>query len=429
MADKPTVVEDSHRESLVAFLEFAVEAVGVAQSQEGDLVTLEFNHREHPAWPRPYQVRVSVATDSADLPRRVVPATEGIAWLWKLAQLERGALLARPASQPEAVHEITRALFEAYQVDGGQMHLAGCRINEVPFLRVTELATDDPAQVVHRFYNAEMQPVSDDEVASLGLAEVVPLGNHPTSFTRSAVHVLVNQIEEAMPGVVAATVVIAKRAEGAIQFEIGEQCAQVSFNDWTRSLSAPPFRCAASGRETFHLAALEDGRIVAAEAIAECEHTGTRVLDSELVTCTSTGKRVDPEITSRCAVSDSVLLTDEMATCKTCGQQVSPAVLDAGSCQACRELPLARATDELIAPLLERYPRLQQYGKFRAGQCGGVLRVMAHGWWRRLLLAVPSDESQPMHLAMRQGLAGGWEQVPEADWPQLLGQPSDGATE
>ena len=422
IADKPTAAGASRREPLGAFVEFAATTLGVSHEREGELLTLSCDHREHPSWPRPYRLQAMLVPDAGQrLPRKVVSATEAVAWLCQRAQLQSGALLARPATQPEAVHEISPRLFEAYQVDGGQTHLAGCRMKEVPFVRVTTGA-DESGEVTHRFYTAELEPVEESLVEQLGLDQLVPQGSHPMLVSRVEVQQLAERATASQEGLLAVTVVLAKRAEGAVQFDIDEQCAQVTFSDWTRQLKAPPFHCAASGRDTYHLAALDDGRIVAAEAIGVCEHSDTRLLESDLVVCATTGKRVDPALTSHCKVSDTVSLAEELVNCPTCGESVSRGVMDQGCCAACRELPVVRSGDPLVAGLLEQYPLLKKYGKLRAGERGGVLRLMAHGWWRRLLLAVPAGKNTPTHVAMRQGLAGQWETVPEGEWPQVLGE-------
>ncbi|MCA9247546.1 MAG: hypothetical protein KDA42_10535, partial [Planctomycetales bacterium] len=49
------------------------------------------------------------------------------------------AVHARPVVQPQQVHELTSQLFNAYQIENGSVHLAGCRLEEVPFLRRTGL--------------------------------------------------------------------------------------------------------------------------------------------------------------------------------------------------------------------------------------------------------------------------------------------------
>lgn len=412
-----------HRESLASFVEFAAASLGVRAKREEGIAALEFDHREHLGWPKPYHTRMAVAGEAiAHLPRRVVSPNEGAAWLWTLATHDRGALLARPATQPESVHEFSRRLFDAYEVDNGQMHLAGCHLVEVPFLRVTTLAAEDPSQVEHRLFDAEGEVVADKLIEQLGLAEVRPFEGQNVAITRNEIESLVERLNTDGEGFVAVTVVVAKRAEGAVQFDIGEQCTRVKFDDWTRTLTAPAFHCAASGLDTYHLAALDDGRIVAAEGIVTCEESGARVLACERVTCGVTGKQVDSQLVSRCPVSGIEVLKEQMTECIACQQLVSRPVLVRGVCKACRELPRAKRSDTWVSGLMSEFPALERYHTFHAGELGGLVRVMATGWWRRLLVVTRAGETQPVAVSIREGFAGPWQHVPPSDWRSVLGK-------
>lgn len=410
-----------HREPLASFVEFAARAVGVRCSLESGVASLEFDHREHPTWPKPYQTRMAVAGESiTHLPRRVVSPSEGAAWLWTLATHDRGALVARPAAQPESIHEFSRRLFDAYEVDGGQMHLAGCHLIEVPFLRVTTLAAGDTSQVEHRLFDAVGEAVAESLIEQLGLDEIRPLEGQNVALTRREIESLVERLGTSGEDFVAVTVVVAKRAEGAVQFDIGEQCARVTFDDWTRTLTAPAFHCAASGIATYHLAAIDDGRIVAAEGIVTCDESGARVLDCERVTCGVTGKHVDSHLVARCPVSGIEVLKEQMTECVACQQPVSRTVLSHGVCKACRELPRAKRSDTWVSGLASQFSALGTYRSFRAGELHGLVRVMAKGWWRRLLIVTRVGETEPLAVSIREGFAGPWQHVPPGDWRSVL---------
>jgi hypothetical protein len=370
---------------------------------------------------------VAVAGQAIEkLPRKVLSPVDGARWLWKIATTTDGAILARPAHQPEAVHEFSGQLFDAYQVDGGQTHLAGCHLTDVPFLRVTRLCENAPDQVAHRFYTAEGQLVSEHQLTALSLADVQTRESTASRIGQPQIERLLQleQVGVDDPQFVAVTVIVAKRAEGALQFDIGEQCARVRFDDWTSTLTAPPFRCAATGLETYHLTAIDDGRIVAAEAVDSCEESGARVLGCERVTCAITGKRVDPRLVATCPGTGEKVLATELQACHACGQKVCRTVLAGGVCPACRKLPSARRSDSVVAELLGRYPQLDGYRKFQAGESGGLVRVMAVGVWRRVLLVRPTgNESTPTRIAVREGFAGPWRELSTAEAASLLGAP------
>ncbi len=330
-------------------------------------------------------------------------------------------MVGRPASQPESIHEFSSRLFDAYQVDGGQAQLAGCHLSEIPFLRVTHLAEENAAEVEHRFYQTDGEPVPEAMLEALHFAHLSPLAAESSTLSRAQIDTLLEKLDVSAERYLATTIVSAKRAEGAVQFAIGDQCARVTFDDWTITLEAPPFHCAATGIDTFRLAAIDDGRIVAAEAMEICEQSGARVLGCERLTCSVTGKRVDPRLVVVCPASGAPLLASETVACDACQQRVSPQVLTGGVCPSCRRLPAA-SVGHLGGGTRQAVSTLAGYGKYQAGEAGGLVRVMAVGLWRRVLVVTPVGEQVPVVVAMREGLVGGWQQVPKVEWPAVLGQ-------
>lgn len=412
--------QGAHTESAEAFFACAAEALGIAWTNAGGLLELSFEHREHPTWPKPYRVKFSITGDSIEKPaRRQVSTQEGAAWLWKLAQIEQGALIARPAAQPAAVHEFASRLFEAYQVDGGQIQLAGCSLTQTPFIRVSTFDEGEQS-LEHRFFTASGSAVSEDLLEELGLADAVPMGDHPSSYTTEEVSQLLRPFDTNVDRFVAATVIGAKWAEGALQFNIGEQCAQVEFSGWTASLEAPPFHCMASNTDTYHLAAIDDGRIVAVEAIAICEQSGEQVLETEMVTCSVTGKRVGPAQVKSCPVTGKPALEATFAACAACGQPTSPLGLSKNVCRHCTSMQPQPADDQYVAALLERFPALAAYGSFRHDHTHRLRRLEARGWSKRVMVTVCGETDDVLAVATRTRLSS-WQQVPPADWPGVLG--------
>ena len=61
---------------------------------------------------------------------------------------------AAAARQPLSVHELAEHLFAQYKVDGGHMHLAGCSLEDRPFLRLSYLRMhreNGGSQLLHCF--------------------------------------------------------------------------------------------------------------------------------------------------------------------------------------------------------------------------------------------------------------------------------------
>ncbi len=423
-----SVVEPAcaERESLAAFFVFATEVLGIESQQKEGVLEIRFQPKAHPDWPKPYQVAVAVDRVAVEKrTRKQLGPTEGAAWLWQLAC---PALVARPMGQPDAVHEFSSQLFEAYQVEGGQTHLGGCHLEDVPFVRLTFSIEGNDEEVEHRFFTAEGEPVEASLLAELGLRTLRPLGDHPSVCTKAKALLMVEQarqaVAEAGDRIIGATLIGAKRAEGHVQFGIGDQCAQVAFSGWTATLTPPPFHCQASGLDTFHLAAIDDGRIVAAEAIAVCEESGRRVLACETVACSTTGKQVDRTLTTVCLHTGQPTLTSELVECTVCCQSASSAAMQGGVCLACRSLTPVATDEERVARLLKRYPALAKFRRFSGSSSpdkpGGVFRLQVSSTWRHWLLVAGPDD-QMIAVATRGRLLGSWRQLPEADWAKRLG--------
>lgn len=411
------------RESLESLYAFMAESVKIGHRLDRGILHLEYDAATHPRWPKPHHVAFAVSGEArGQHSRHDVTPLEASLWLWERAHAARTLVMARPATQPEAVHELTERLFTPYEMDGGRVHLAGCQLVDVPFLRISTLAADDPSQVEHRLTTIEGNEVPEELREKLDLANLVPQHGPSAIATEPPLAQAVAQLlQSAAPeGVVAVTVVVAKRAEGKLQFQFGAKSITIDFDDWAATLEAPPYCCRLTGRSTYHLATTDDGRIAAAEGIASCEVSGKRLLASELVTCIATGKRVDPTLTLKCPVSGEPALASEFATCSLCRQEVSQAVLDATLCRACRHLEKAARDDAAVADLLARAPKLKRFRQIRTASTNEVTIVEGVGLWKHLLVVVGQADGQVRQVATRTP-ATTWTHLPEERWAAELG--------
>jgi hypothetical protein len=176
--------------------------------------------------------------------------------------------------------------------------------------------------------------------------------------------------------------------------------------------------------ETYHLAATDDGRIVAAEAIEACAETGRRVLAEELVTCSATGKHVLPETLATCPVTNEPVLRSALTPCSTCGERVSPATLLRQRCAACRTLAPAADDDPRIARLREDFPGLRAWTSWRLAETKTVYVVQASGWVQRLLIVVDKEDYTVKRLAQSVRLLPLWKTVPPEQHDKYLQAPA-----
>jgi hypothetical protein len=344
-------------------------------------------------------------------------------------------LHAQPARQPGSVHQLAGHLFSYYQVDGGHSHLAGCTLDDRPFLRLTFLvpaASGQPTGLIHGFGTSEGGLLGNELLEQLHLDQLEPIvGRRPrleptlleqwTELTRREVTA---RHESTKLSTIAATLIWCKYASGKLAFSIGQQTVELAFEGWSCMLQdhrapPPPFTCPVSGLSSYHLAATDDGRITVAPAIAACEYSGRRVLAIELRTCAETGRRVLPEFLRACPVTGHPILESALRPCSMCRQSVSPRSLSKGRCAACRALEATTKADPRIARVLDAYPRLDRWRAWQVAETGTAQIVVGQSTWKRLLIVLDKSTLDVLHVAAGHRFSRGWTPVSDvqlADW-------------
>lgn len=213
---------------------------------------------------------------------------------------------------------------------------------------------------------------------------------------------------------VATTLIWCKRASGKLRFSFADQTTDVSFNDWARTLAAPPFVCPHTGTGSMHLAVTDDGRITAAGEIEPCQRTGRRVLRKELITCSLTGQRVLPEFVSTCPVTEAPVLTEALVACGECRQKVSPRTIDKGRCRACRTREGIKPADARLARVFIEYPLLERWRNWSLSETSTVYNLTAAGLVKRLLVVIDKQSFAVLHLATGHRLSSTWTAVDPA---------------
>lgn len=324
-----------------------------------------------------------------------------------------------PVDQPEYLHDLAAQLLGAYEAEHGGLHITGCHFEGVPFVRVTSAGGgEDAPTLTHTLYDADGTRVSSDTAAQLGLTETKALPHRPAPPAGFDPHSAKRAHGDAAARVTA--VVWAKRVEGHIQFTAGDATLSIPFAGWARTLAAPPAVCPETGRETFRLTTLDDGRIVAAEEVGACDASGRRVLLSELVTCATTGKRVRRDLCDVCPISGEPVLREEFVECPACRERVGGAEIVGGACSVCRGLARAGASDARLAALLEAHPGLARLRRVRVGETRDVYVVQGRRRLAKHLVVLDKHDLRPRHAA-RAGLVGArWKDLSVAETSGLL---------
>lgn len=339
------------------------------------------------------------------------------------------------ARQPNSVRELAEHLFTQYQFEAGQIHLAGCRFENRPFLRLTYFQPTAPTpdgQVSHCYASMDGQLLSPAYRTGLELDNAVPMTGRSARLEEKVLRQWADVVTERCArrgsnpaeSLLAATLIWCKYAVGKLSFSNGQSSVELPFSGWAkffcdRRVVPPPYTCPLTGMSSYHLAVTDEGQITVAEAIATCAESGRRVLDIDLTACSVTGRRVLAEFLDECPVSGEPAIRTEFQNCGTCRQRVSPAMISNGQCRACNELAAAAADDPRLERIRDRFPKLKQWRGWRISETKTVYVVMASQVWQRLLLVLGKDSLNVLLVASRPRLSKTWTEATaqqQSDW-------------
>ena len=311
-------------------------------------------------------------------------------------------------------------------------HIAGCTLED-PAISVATLlrrSPDRPPQITTAYFAADGKPLSSDRINQLGLDTLAPLGEPRPKIPASQIKLLTAAGKRALAAhpdheldhPIAATILWVKYVTGRRQFTIGEASAILRFEGWARTLDPPPFVCQHSRLSTYRVAATDDGRIVAAEAIEVCEHSGRRTIGSELTTCCVTGKRVLKEFVAVCPALGKPALIEEFIRCPRCRQEVCQAAIEGPGCRGCMSLQRVDRDDPRMVWLLGEFPQLDRFRHFELSETAQVYILQTRGWWKKLLLVLDRESLEVRHAATQGRFGKEWLPIDDAERRRLLGR-------
>jgi len=424
------VVSSENTQSLRDFVLWAIDQLGWEWQRRNGVYRVHVPPKHHPMPAE--EVEFCFDTDEGEQDEQVARLTTGGPLFRQLVEAlsaQKEVAAAKPREQPESVHELTERLFSAYTIEVGRVDLAGCWLEDRPFLRLTYQDTGGAGEpdLNHFYFDGQGRIAKESEVAELGLDEIIPWEDDPPEMPEEEFQRLLeagrSQAEKLCPDRaerIAAVLIWCKFVEGKLEFEIGNASARLPFADWARRLQPPPFGCPHSGKETFHLAATDDGRIVAAEALETCAQTGRKVSAGELVECSATGRRVLPEFVRVCPVTEQPVMRDELVECPVTRQPMSPAALAGGVCRPYRNLRPVSKDDPRMARILGEYPGLDHWRKWAIAEAGTFYLLVARQWMRRLLVVVDKETLEPLHLALGHRFSGSWRPLEPEQYEEYL---------
>ena len=320
-----------------------------------------------------------------------------------------------PLLQPLNVHQLTPHLLGAYRFGDGTIHLGGCTLEDRPILRmtyVTATAPGCPASLHHIHTWPDGCPVDEPTIAALGLLRLVPPTQWRPRTAKTEIRKWLQAARERAPAAglklpdppLAETVIWCKYAQGKIVLVSGDQSAEIPFAGWAQDfasqrLNPPPLQCSVCGKQSYHVATIDDGRITVAEAIETCDVSGKRVICTELETCAASGRRALSEYLDTCPLTDERILATVMETCALCRQRVNPVALKAGRCLACRRLQRVSKDDSRLGRILGEYPGLDRWRRWRLSETSRVFILVGRSLRRQILVVLGRESLEPLHVA------------------------------
>jgi hypothetical protein len=324
------------------------------------------------------------------------------------------------------VHDLAQRLLKAYTVEGGNVHLAGCTLDEFPVVCVGTDPTMPSSYVIFGQADEDHRPVDSQMFDTLGLHDLSPAQPPPTVSPRELDR-LVQQARNLMapggdhgerPGG-ELVIVWCKFARGKIQFTISNATAHTSFAGWSRVVEAPPYRCATTGVDVFSVAVTSDGRVIAKDELATCDVSGRRLPRCEMVRCASTGKFVAETLAAKCPVTGQRSLRSTWISCSMCQQEVGPTALQRGRCAACRRLTPVSRDDNRILKILKQHPRLSAWQWLRLSETDAIYILVAAGFFQRRLLVLDRNSLAIVHAARSTRGSQRWTSVSPTDEESL----------
>ncbi|MCG8448937.1 MAG: hypothetical protein MI725_05075 [Pirellulales bacterium] len=429
------VPESSHREFAADFVRWALAQLQIDLSEKHGIGHIRLAEQDRAAFDGQAEIRLALENSTSQQTIETLD-WDGKFGRWLLDRLRAGgpALHLRPGEHPTAVNDISERLFDAYQVEGGRVHLGGCQLTDMPFLRLSFSANDHGQRSLrHVFVAHDGSSVSDELAEKLNLHNLQRIDKLPPRISERSLNTLIGagrHIAAKMSTLRDPTAVVVepvllslvwiKHASGQLHFTIGDTTATLPFSGWAKLIEPQPFVAKQSGASTFHLAATDDGCIDAFEQIATCQQSGRRVLLQDLVTCSVTEKQVLAEYTQACPVSGKPALSNEFANCSVCLQSVSKAVLEGKVCQACRGLVKIRKDDPRLVWILGEHTGLERWKSWKLAETEHVYIAQASSMLKQLLVVVDKETLAVHRVAAADRLRSSWLPLSDAEADEML---------
>jgi len=324
------------------------------------------------------------------------------AWSCQLDQIGH----ATPLDQPQQVHQLTSKLYAAYQVEGGNVQLAGCTLDDIPFIAVEfRLPKSDSLSTWYldvqgnRLDSTVIDQLSLDKVETTTREKLRLRSSEVTQIAETAVQHLDQLIENGSPSIVSLTLIWLKYASGKLTVSIGDQSQSIPFQNWAHKMIEddyvpPPFQCPATGKESYQVVAADDGKITTRDSLGQCEVSGHSAVETDLKRCCFTNKRALPQFLSTCEVSGDLILESVVKRCQRCDQAANPHYLTEGVCNSCRSMAAIASDDPRLRKWQEVHSGLGRWSHFSFAESHANYLLQAKSWLSKHLFVIDKSNSE-----------------------------------
>lgn len=317
----------------------------------------------------------------------------------------------RPVGEVIRAAELTSVLSSPFRVVGGQVSLAGCLLEDVPFLE-SRGTNREPV-----WFDHWGRRVTDAFAASLRLGQTEEIERAPVAWGPQELSAWQARIAEQSGMTVAELpslrVIWCKWARGKLAFRVGDVGAELPFEGWAQSFldgtrRPPSWKCPVTGQSGDEFVLTDDGELTVSQAVHRCERSGRMRLETHLE-LVSLGRWLSSEYVETCPLTQVRCEPESMVACRQCGGRLAGVGLQHGLCPLCREtrrLPPASRW----AQWLGRHTRPAQISQWRIAEGGGRVVLMRAGWLAGEVWLLAAATGRVLHHRRRKGW-GRWREA------------------
>jgi hypothetical protein len=147
------VPESNHREEMADFVRWALAQLQLSWDETEGLGRLPLDGADRTDFDGQAELQLALdASASESSVESINPKSRFGNWLAKRLRAAGPAVNVRPGDQPTAVNDVASRLFDAYRVEGGQVHLGGCQLVDLAFLRLSFTANEEGRPCVRHVF-------------------------------------------------------------------------------------------------------------------------------------------------------------------------------------------------------------------------------------------------------------------------------------